>query len=292
LYDAFVGEGCIPRANPLRRIQQEGPLQGWEVTVVLRARNITKEEAVDVLQGFVNEGLIALEPETVPGKINLDGWNPATSAPENGNVAGVIVRYWPSGMKGTEGQIQGGAAPDRLDPRNAMAFVQLCQYLSTAWGVTELYHAGISGDWPGGRNDCHGQGRAVDFIGAKGALPDGSEIYFTVYDDWGKVVIPGLTTATGDWPLGTGSNTDYRLIYEGAPDTFATQFFRELYEFIGTQWQDQTDGFDDGSNPTSIGSQSRFIMHPDHPATAPGTPHGREAHKGHIHMQIGVTGSE
>jgi hypothetical protein len=258
----------------------------------MEARNITKEEATDVLAGFVGEGLIVLEAETVPGKINLDGWNPTTGTPENGNVAGVVVRYWPSGVKGTEGQIAAGAAPDRLDPRNAMALILLCQYLNTAWGITELYHAGISGDGPGGRSDCHGQGRAVDFVGVKGALPDGTEIYFTVYDDWGKICVPGLTTANGDWPDGTGTNTYYRLDYEGAPDSFASGFFKEMYNFIATQWQDRTEGYEDSSNPTTIGSQSRFIMHPDHPTNAPGTPHGREAHKGHIHMQIGVTGRE
>lgn len=255
----------------------------------MEARNISIEEANDLLVGLVNEGLILLEPGTVAGKVNLDGWNPHTEVKENGNVAGVVVRYWPTGVKGTEAQIQGGAAPDRLDPRNAVAFVLLCQYLNVSWGITELYHAGISGDFPGGRNDCHGQGRAVDFIGARGIV-DGAEVYFTVYDDWGKVYIPGLTTPNGDWSATTGSATDYRLRFEGAPETLATAFFQELYEFIATHWQDLTDGLD-ASKPSQIGSESRFIMHPDHPKSAPGTSNGREAHKGHIHMQIGPTGA-
>jgi hypothetical protein len=114
----------------------------------MEPRNISKQEAMEVLEGFVSEGLILLQPETVPGKVNLEGWNPFTQSKENGNVAGVIVRYWPSAIKGTENQIQGGDAPDRLDPRNAMAFVLMCQMLNTAWGITDLYHAGINGSGP------------------------------------------------------------------------------------------------------------------------------------------------
>ncbi|MGI5359998.1 hypothetical protein ACQI4E_32520 [Streptomyces sp. CA-252508] len=129
--------------------------------------HISQEQAREVINAFVAERLIKLEsPSTATGRISLDGWNPVELMDEPGNVAGVIVRYWPTGRKGTEGQISSGSAPDRLDPRNAMAFVLMCQMLNTAWGITELYHAGISGDRPGGRNDCHGQGRAVDFVRA------------------------------------------------------------------------------------------------------------------------------
>lgn len=66
--------------------------------------------------------------------------------------------------------------------------------------------------------------------------------------------------------------------------------FRAIYAFIATQWQDHTSGPGDPGPASAIGERS-FIMHPDHPATAPGTPNGREAHRGHIHMQIGVTGT-
>jgi hypothetical protein len=170
----------------------------------MEPRNISKQEAMDVFEEFVNEGLILLEPETVPDKVNLDGWIPFTQSKGNGNVAGVIVRYWPTGIKGTESQIQGGTASVRLDPRNAMAFALMCQMLNTAWGITEIYHSGISGDVLGGRNDCHGQGRAVYFVGARGMI-DGAKIYFTVFDDWGGIHIPGLTTTSGDCLPGTGT---------------------------------------------------------------------------------------
>jgi len=161
----------------------------------------------------------------------------------------------------------------------------------TVAGRIDLYHAGIAGDAPGGRSDCHGQGRAVDFVGVWGAHPvDGSELYLTVFDDWGNVAIEGLTLRGGDWPSGTAGNTSFRLDDPSA-DPVAAAFFGEFYAFAAGEWQDRTSGEDEGS-PTTPGSESGFIMHPDHPDTDPGGPHGREAHKGHLHMQIGVTGTE
>jgi hypothetical protein len=174
--------------------------------------------------------------------------------------------------------------------------VRLCQWLRQTYGITDLYHAGISGDNPARtdtkpRTDCHGQGRAVDFVGARGFKPaDGSEFVLTVADDWGGVAVTGLTDEHGDWPPGTGRDTAYRLDSPDAADPFAAAFFRDLYGFIATEWQDRTKGPDE-SVPTSIAEPS-MVMHPDHPDSNPGKPNGREAHKGHIHMQIGMTGTE
>ncbi len=54
-------------------------------------------------------------------------------------------------------------------------------------------------------------------------------------------------------------------------------------------------GQDLGSGPDDVGGSSigehSFVMNPDHPTSSPGTPHGREAHNNHLHMQIGVTGT-
>jgi hypothetical protein len=208
----------------------------------------------------------------------------------NGGVAGVVVRYLPSGSRFV-GTPSGGTAPDRLDPRNALALVRLCQWL-TAFGVTELYHLGISGggvDQHGNpRVDCHGQGRAIDLVGVHGVSPvDGVEFTLTVQDDWGSVST--AATPGGNWPDGTGSNVHYRLD-DPACDPFARDFFQQLYDFAASEWQDRTDGPDGPDTPTVIGERS-FVMHPDHPATSPGRPNGREAHRNHLHMQIGVTGT-
>jgi hypothetical protein len=204
-------------------------------------------------------------------------------------VAGVIVTYLASGTLTVPVPPGQAAAPDVLDARNALALVRFCTWLQETYGVSTLYHLGISG---GGvdrntglpRTDCHGQGRAVDFVGVAGTF---EEIDYgrTVLDDW-SVDTPA--TPGRAWPPGTGADVHYRLD-EPDQDPFTAQFFRDVYGFVTSEWQGQSDTSDDVGG-SSIGDRS-FVMHPDHPATAPGTLHGREAHKNHMHMQIGVTGT-
>jgi hypothetical protein len=257
------------------------------------AREMTRAEALAELKDLADSSQILLEGTPDERWVSLDGWDPEAGVKVNGCVAGVIVRYWGTGRKvmgalptGAQAP-QGGGAPDNLDPRNALALVRLCEWLNDNWGVTELYHVGISGDAAGRRTDCHGQGRAVDFVGVKGRLDDGSELLLTVYDDWGLVGTP--STPGGQWPAGTAA-VHFRLDDAGSNE-IAREFFSDLYDFIAEEWQDRNDEAIDAGPPTSIGEGS-FIMHPDHPTSAPGTPHGREMHQGHIHMQIGKTGTE
>jgi hypothetical protein len=252
------------------------------------ARAMSKDDAFAELLDLQANDVIRLEGEGSAAAVSLDGWD--GTQPEAGNVAGVIVRYLASGTV-SYGTPSSAGAPDRLDPRNALALIRLCQWLKENYNATELYHLGISGgglDVQGRqRNDCHGQGRAVDLVGIKAVADDGTEWTMTVFDDW---AVSTSLTPGGDWPAGTGSDVSYRL-NDDAVDPFTRDFFSALYEFIASEWQDRSTGPDGLDTPTTIGERS-FIMHPDHPATAPGTPHGREAHKSHIHMQIGVTGTE
>lgn len=255
------------------------------------ARFLSKDEAFAELTDLAANGVIKLEGSADANQVSLDGLDPDTGTPSDGNVAGVVIRYLPSGSRSPSLQPRGGNAPDRLDPRNALALVRLCQWLRSTFGVFELYHLGIDG---GGTNqdgsprvDCHGQGRAVDFAGVKGSS-DGGEFALTVFDDWGTAKTE--STPDGGWPPDTGSAVGYRLDDPNA-DQFTAGFFRDTYAFIASEWQDRSDRPDDADTPTSIGEGS-FVMHPDHPTSAPGTKHGREAHRNHIHMQIGVTGTE
>jgi hypothetical protein len=250
------------------------------------ARSLTIDEAWAALDRLQAEGLVKhARSTTMPGKVDLDGIVPFTGEKQDGNVAGVVVRYLPSGSRNV-GVPSSPNAPDRLDPRNALAIIRLCSWMHDNFGVTEMYHLGIDGDASGQRIDCHGQGRAVDFVGVKGAK-DGSEFILTINDDWGTVETP--STPGGIWqPVGTNA-THFRLDDVDGHD-FERDFFSAAYQFIASQWQDRSANPDGPTEVTTIGSGS-FVMHPDHPTSKPGTKNGREAHQNHIHMQIGVTGT-
>lgn len=251
------------------------------------ARQLTVADARTELQGLMDAGTILFaDSAQLPGTVDLDGLVPGSGGQkQDGNVAGVVVRYLPSGSRQV-GEPAHPNAPDRLDPRHAVALVRLCSWLSAEHGVSELYHLGVDGDGSGARTDCHGQGRALDLVGVK-LVRDGTEQVLTVQDDWGTVD----TTATpgGTWqPLGTTA-TRFRL--DDAPGhEVARDFFRALYDFAAQQWQDRSAGPDGPGTPTAIGEGS-FVMSPDHPTSAVGTQHGREAHANHLHLQIGVTGT-
>jgi hypothetical protein len=250
------------------------------------AKNMTKDEALAELVAMRDQGLILFEDghELTPSNVWLEGWSPDNQAKEVGNVAGVIVTFLNTGTLTVAVPPRQAAAPDALDARNALALVRFCQWLRDNFGVHTLYHLGISGDSTGARTDCHGQGRAIDFVGVAGNFQD-VEYGLTVLDNW-SVDTPA--TPGGAWPDGTGSNTHYRLD-EPDQDPFTAQFFRDAYDFITGEWQDHGSGPDDVGG-SAIGEGS-FVMNPDHPTSAPGTPHGREAHQNHLHMQIGVTGT-
>lgn len=266
---------------------EPGPGPAPVVTDGTPARQLSTADARAELQALMDAGVILFADSTqLAGKVDMDGLIPMGGGQkQDGNVAGVVIRYLESGSKhiGTPAHPN---APDRLDPRNALALVRFCQWLNQTWGVTELYHLGIDGDGSGARTDCHGQGRAIDFVGVKG-VRDGAEFVLTVLDDWGTVDTP--STPGGTWqPVGTNA-THFRL--DDAPSrAFERDFFRSAYDFIASQWQDRSANADGPGEPSAIGTGT-FIMNPDHPTSAVGTKHGREAHNNHFHMQIGVTGT-
>jgi hypothetical protein len=250
------------------------------------ARALTRDEARAELERLQDETLILFAPSSMAGKVDLDGMVPGTGAKEDGNVAGVRVRYLESGSR-LSGQPGSPSAPDRLDPRHALAIVRFCRWLNEEWGATELYHLGTSADSSGKRVDCHGQGRAMDFVGIKGNH-DGADYFLTVREDWGTVDTP--STPRGVWqPAGT-SSTHYRLADVEGHD-LARDFFSAAYDFIADQWQDRSAHPDPAGPKSSIG-QRTFIMNPDHPTSAPSGKGGRESHANHLHMQIGPTGTE
>ncbi len=104
-------------------------------------------------------------------------------------IAGVQFKYTKFGDKrlGTYNPV--AVALERLDIRNVVGLVRLALHLSTKWGVTEVHHVGISGELV--RADCHGNGRAIDFVGVVGSRL-GTPFHLTVFNDWKNHSVPNL----------------------------------------------------------------------------------------------------
>jgi hypothetical protein len=60
---------------------------------------------------------------------------------------------------------------------------------------------------------------------------------------------------------------------------------------VAGEYQDQTDGPGQLVPSSVIGRGSR-IMTCDHPTSDPGGKNGREAHRSHMHWQVGATGNQ
>ncbi|MFI9503148.1 hypothetical protein [Nocardia sp. NPDC052566] len=254
------------------------------------ARAMSKEDALAELERLATRGRIKLDGHACVNTVGLLGFDPVTGEDRPGNVAGVVLR------DGNQNNV--AIAPARLDPRNALALVRFCRFLTENFNVTELFHLGLDG---GGhtadgvaRTDCHGQGRALDFAGVTMPVGDVNR-RITVLNHWGTVATS--STPEGEWPAFLAAEMHYRLDDPDASplgdpdgDMFVADFFRSVYDFVAGEWQDRSDGADPADTPTAIGERS-LILHPDHPATSPAAP-GRIVQRNHIHMQIGKSGTE
>lgn len=276
----------------------------------------------DLMYGFV--WLLArgvFEPADKYGLFNVDAGGNVTSRLVTTNAQGATAMANPRvkvTLKGPQfngmdllyvaqntptGMITAKQIPQGVDPRNIIFLWKLTNVLKDQFQATTLYHNGFA--FGADRTDCHGQGRAVDFAGVSG---DGFQV--TVYHNWRPqpVVLvgpwrdpkTGRQSAAGDrladWPPNPFNNTNYRLDPttnrylkpELNPD-LSRRVFQAVYDLAAAEITDTGTNTD---APTTIGRTSKFTLHPDHPTSAPGTPHGREAHNNHMHMQIGPTGTE
>ncbi|WP_433723233.1 hypothetical protein ACQP0C_23815 [Nocardia sp. CA-129566] len=238
---------------------------------------MSRDHAFAELERLASEDLIRFDGPGSPAMVGFAGFDPHRGRLQPGGLAGVIIR------RGNT-----PATPKHLDPRNALALVRFCRFLAANFGVTELSALEMDGGGthPDGiaRIDCHGQGRAMDFAGVTMPVGDVSR-RITVASHWGTVetaVTPG-----GSWP--GGARVRYRLDEPDASplgdpdgDLFVADFFRSVYDFAASEWQDHSDSPDPACAISTIGDPS-FILHPDHPDTRS---------VDHIHFQIGKSGTE
>ena len=180
------------------------------------ARNLTLEQAREVLVTFHKQTLIRIIPEPVFDVTN------GTCAPQPkspsvdkctaeaaclkiaGQIDGVQFKNNQSGAKrGIPGAFTDPVI-DHLDLRNAVALIRLVRKLKAAFQIIEFHHAGI-GRGQGSPLDCHNQGRAVDFVGVR--VPDGASgpDHIYVLEDWAQRSVPDASE------IGVSPKTKKRL---------------------------------------------------------------------------------
>lgn len=166
------------------------------------ARNLTLEQAREVLVTFHKQTLIRLIPEPVfdvtngtcapqPKSPGVDKCTADTACLKiAGKIDGVQFKTNLNGTTRTSSTASTDPVIDHVDLRNAVGLIRLVRKLKAAFNIIEFHHAGIG---RGGDNtlDCHNQGRAVDFVGAR--VPDppgGGPDHIYVLEDWAQRSVP------------------------------------------------------------------------------------------------------
>ncbi|GGB92110.1 peptidoglycan-binding domain-containing protein [Cellulomonas carbonis] len=262
------------------------------------ARDLTKPQALAIAAAAHAAGVITMTPAPVLDAAGAVVSPVATEPVSIGSTIGpVTFRTVAFGDRSRPPGTPMGYDPVTtsllaLDVRHLVGLLRLADHLHRSGGVTEIHHVGISGARDP-RGDCHRQGRAIDLVGLRGVAAD-TPYTLTILNDWGRRSVPNLAHPTRprlpDWPPGSRT-LEYRLTSLPDADGFARRVFAELYAFFTAEYQDRTAG-PGQTEPASVIGTSSFVMHPDHPTSAPGTKHGREAHANHYHAQIGPTGKQ
>jgi hypothetical protein len=256
-------------------------------------RDLSKPSALNEALFHVSMGRLTLDPPAVTqpdGTVKLPDPKALFNIPTT--IAGVTFKYSEFADR-TQRSYQPFLKPmSGMDIRHVVGIVRMAMHLNSTWGVTEVHHVGM-GNEPG-RTDCHGQGRATDFLGAMGSH-DGTAFHITVFNDWARFSVPNLLRPgrprLPDWPAVSGP-IEYRLATHPTVLPFVRDFFADVYTWATSEYQDRTDGPGQVEPPSTIGRATR-VMTPDHPTSAPlPAKNGRQAHFSHMHWQVGPTGSQ
>lgn len=229
------------------------------------ARDLTLVEANTVMGYLIQGGKVALKTSSTPysgdWRIGINSPQPATRVVVEPTTMGGIA-YKHDSVPQT--------IIDNLDQRMLVALYRLSRWLNSSTAdVTAILHKGI-GHGSGPPNDCHNQGRALDFSGVQGSI-DGNAFDKRVLPDWGN-----LRPAAG---------AVCRL--DPAVDGLSDLLFRTAFSF-GT-FECECNGIGSANRwPAKVfGDVGGFVIHPDY-LDSPGDSL-RAQHQDHIHMQVGKT---
>jgi hypothetical protein len=233
--------------------------------MIRAARDLTLDQAREVMGYLIDNGKLALSAT----QTRYNGpWTAITSPATSTHV---VIR--PPSLDGITYENVAGAAPviDNLDQRMLVALYRLTRWLSASEPtVRKILHLGI-GHGSGPPNDCHNQGRALDFAGVVGTS-GGTAFTKMILADWGN-----LPPNPSGGPLRLNSGTD----------PLAYQLFLTAFRF-GT-FECECNGIGAGNRwpAKNIGDAGGFVIHPDYVEVPPQVL--RPAHQNHIHMQVGPT---
>jgi hypothetical protein len=224
------------------------------------ARGLTPAQANGIMASLIRRGLLGLKSWTP----FVDGPTGIVSPTPNQRVA--VKPATVNGIRYTNMLNPTVDWFDNVDQRMLVALYRLTRWLNASDpDVTEILHKGI-GHGGGPANDCHNQGRALDFGGVAGTF-DGAAFHKDVKQNWGNLPATGLPV---------------RL--DRAADRLAHDLFSTAFRFGTFEGEGNGIGPRNHWPPPDLG-QAGFVIYPDYG----GDVSLRNAHQDHIHMQIGPT---
>jgi hypothetical protein len=231
--------------------------------MITAARDLTLNQAREVMGYLIDNGKLGLSATATPYS------GPWTAIGSPAATTHVVIT--PPSLDGVTYENLAGAATviDNVDQRMLVALYRQARWLNASEPtVDKVLHLGI-GHGRGPANDCHNQGRALDFAGITGTS-GGAAFRKTVFADWGN------RPANGS-PL--------RLDPESDP--IAYQLFLTAYRCATFECESNGIGAANKWPAKNIGDAGGFVIQPDYVDVPPQAL--RADHQNHIHMQVGPT---
>lgn len=231
------------------------------------ARDLSLKQANAILGYLVQSGNLQLNPVQTP---YVGDWQTGITAPLP--ASRVVIK--PGEINGVQFINAGAPAAtpiDNVDQRMVVALHRLSQWINSSRpDVTAVRHLGI-GHGVGPANDCHNQGRALDFSGVEG-YHQGAVFAKNIQRDWGNLPVAGQ-------PL--------RL--DAAVDPLADLLFLLAWRFATFECENNGIGSANKWPGKEMGDVGGYVIHPDYVDAPPPAKKLRAAHQNHIHMQVGRT---
>jgi Hemopexin len=232
------------------------------------ARDLTPDEANTITGWMIENGKVTLSagiPYTGTWQTGITSPKPSLHVVvQPPTINNIDFKYYPTSV------VQ--KIIDNVDQRMLVALYRLTRWLKGGYdpSVDTILHKGI-GHGNGPPNDCHNQGRALDFAGVRGTTA-GAAFERLVLGVWGHSPPP---------PPGA-LQLDPAVV-----DTIAYGLFRTTHTFANYECESNGIGAGNQWPPKALGDPGGYVCHPDYVNNS--AQDLRTAHQDHVHMQVGPT---